>query len=48
MEKNRVYKIIAFVALFIAVIGTSIGFASYSTSIQIRGSANVKAQSLKW
>lgn len=45
MEKNRSTKIIAFIALFVAVIGLSVGYAGYSTILQIKGSANVKAQS---
>lgn len=45
MEKDRKGRIIAIVALVIAVAGLSIGFAAFSTSLQIGTSANVKASS---
>lgn len=35
MEKNRSEKIIAIIALFIAVVGLSIGFAAYSRTLNI-------------
>ena len=44
MEKDRSAKIIAMVALFIAVVGLSIGFASYTKDLTIRTSAHVQAQ----
>ncbi len=45
MEKDKKGRIIAIVALVIAVAGLSIGFAAFSTSLQIGTSANVKANS---
>lgn len=45
MEKNRSFKILAFIALFVAVMGLSVGFASYSSLLEIKGNATVKAQS---
>lgn len=39
-------KVIAIAALFIGVIGLSVGFASLQTSLQINGSATVKSS--KW
>lgn len=47
MEKDRRAKLIAVIALVIAVIGLSIGFAAYSTTLTIGGSATVKASSWK-
>lgn len=41
MEKERSSKIIAIVALVVAVIALSIGFASYSNSVNISSSATV-------
>lgn len=45
MEKNRSLKIAIFVTLFIAVMGLSIGFAAFSETLEIKGSASVKTQS---
>ena len=40
-EKERGAKVIAIVALLIAVVGLTIGYAAYSTTLTIDGSANV-------
>lgn len=45
MEKERTFKLIAFIALFVAVVGSSIGFAAFSSTLEIKGSANFKTQS---
>lgn len=42
MEKNRSSKVVAIVALFIAVIGLSVGFAAFSNILKIKSSATVK------
>ena len=42
MEKNRSSKVVAIVALFIAVIGLSVGFAAFSNTLTIKSSATVK------
>ena len=47
MEMNN-GKIIAIVALVVAVIGLSLGFAAFSTSLQISTAANVSAGSGNW
>jgi len=41
MEKDRSSKVIAIIALFVAVIGLSIGFASFSRTLEIESSAEV-------
>lgn len=41
MEKERGAKIIAIVALLIAVVGLTVGYAAYSTTLTIDGTANV-------
>ncbi len=41
MEKERGAKVIAIVALLIAVVGLTIGYAAYSDTLKIDGSANV-------
>lgn len=41
MEKDRTTKIIAIVALCVAVVGLSIGFASFSNNLKITSSADV-------
>lgn len=41
MEKERGAKVIAIVALLIAVVGLTIGYAAYSTTLTINGTANV-------
>ena len=42
MEKNRKVQIIAIVALVVGAIGLSIGFAAFSSVLNIQSSANVK------
>ena len=42
MEKNRNAQVIAIVALVVAVLGLSVGFASFSNVLNIQASANVK------
>ena len=44
MEKDRGSRIIALIALFIAVIGVSLGFASFSNDLVIQPAATVNAQ----
>ncbi len=41
MEKDRSFKIIALVALVIAIVGLSFGYAAWSTTLTISGSAKV-------
>ena len=43
MEKDRNGKIIAIIALVVAVVGLSLGFAAYTTSLRIDTAANVSA-----
>ena len=45
MEKDKTSKIIAIIALLIAVVGLSVGFASFSTTLKISSSANVTPNS---
>ena len=45
MEKDRGTKIIAIVALCVAVIGLSVGFAAFSSNLTISSSANVSPES---
>ena len=45
MEKNRKVQIIAIVALIIGIVGLSIGFAAFSSVLNIQASANVKPDS---
>ncbi len=47
MERNN-GKIIAIVALVVAVIGLSLGFAAFSTSLQISTAANVSTGTGNW
>lgn len=42
MEKQRSSKIVAIVALCVAVVGLSLGFAAFSNTLTISSSANVK------
>ncbi len=42
MEKNRKIQVMAIVALVIAIIGLSVGFAAFSSVLNIQSSANVK------
>lgn len=45
MEKDRSSKVIAVIALLVAVIGLSVGFASFSSTLTISSSANVTPNS---
>lgn len=45
MEKNRKVQVIAVVALVVAIAGLSIGFAAFSSVLNIQTSANVKPDS---
>lgn len=45
MEKKRKTKIISIIALVIAIVGMSLGFAAFSTTLDITSSANVKPNS---
>ena len=45
MEKNRNAQVIAIVALVVAVLGLSVGFASFSNVLNIQANANVKPDS---
>ena len=45
MEKNRTAQIIAIIALVVGIAGLSIGFASFSSVLNIQSSANVKPDS---
>ena len=45
MEKNRSAQVIAIVALVVGVVGLSIGFAAFSSVLNIQTSANVKPDS---
>ena len=45
MEKNRKVQVIAVFALVIAIVGLSIGFAAFSSVLNIQTSANVKPDS---
>lgn len=45
MEKNRSSKVLAIVALLVAVVGLSLGFAAFSNTLTISSSANVKPDS---
>ena len=47
MEKERGAKIIAIVALLIAVVGLTVGYAAYSSTLTIKGTANVDPASWK-
>lgn len=42
MEKNRSSKIVALIALVIAVVGITLGFAAFSNTLTISSSASVK------
>ena len=48
MDRNREAKIISIVALFIAVVGVSVGFAAFSNTLTINSSAEVKPDSSKF
>lgn len=47
MEKERGAKVIAIVALLIAVVGLTVGYAAYSSTLTINGTANVDPASWK-
>ena len=42
MEKNRSGQFIALLALIVAIVGVSVGFAAFSSALRIQSSANVK------
>ena len=42
MEKNRSGQFIALLALIVAIVGVSVGFAAFSSALSIQSSANVK------
>lgn len=48
MERQKSGKVIAIVALLFAVAGLSLGFAAYSTTLNITSSADVKLDSNAW
>ena len=41
MEKNRSGQFIALLALIVAIVGVSVGFAAFSSALSIQSSANV-------
>lgn len=45
MDKNREVKIIAVVALLVAVVGLSVAYAALSTTLEISGSATINSAS---
>ncbi len=48
MEKNGNGKVIAIIALIVAVVGLSLGFAAYSTYLRVEGAATVQTDSGNW
>lgn len=48
MERNGSGKVIAVIALVVAVVGLSLGFAAYSTYLRIEGSATVQTSTDNW
>ena len=48
MEKNNGGKIIAVIALVVAIAGLSLGFAAFSTSLRIDTAANVNTGNANW
>jgi len=48
MERNGNGKIIAVIALVIAVVGLSLGFAAYSTYLKVEGAATVQTNTTNW
>lgn len=46
--KNRSFKIVAIAALLVAVIGLSIGYASYTENLKISGTVAARASSNAW
>ena len=47
MEKDRKTKVLAVIAIIIAVVSLTIGFAAFSTSLSINGTGDVRASSWK-
>ena len=48
MERNGRGKVIAIVALVVAVIGLSLGFVAYSTYLRVEGQATVQTDTSNW
>ena len=48
MERNGSGKVIAVIALVVAVVGLSLGFAAYSTYLRVEGSATVQTDTNNW
>ena len=48
MEKDRSTKVIAIVALLVGVVGLTLGFAAFSTSLQINTQADVEVSTGNW
>ena len=48
MEKNNNGKVIAVIALVVAVVGLSLGFAAYSTYLRVEGAATVETGTGNW
>lgn len=49
MENDRGFKVIAIIALLIAVVGLSIAYAGYTATLTVTGTATVKASwDVKW
>lgn len=48
MERNGSGKIIAVIALVVAVVGLSLGFAAYSTYLRVEGAATVQTDTTNW
>ncbi len=44
MEKDRTYRVVALVALIVAVVGVSLGFAAFSRSLSIEPSGEVNPE----
>ena len=45
MQKERGFRIIAVIALMVAVVGLTIGYAAYSSTLKITGAAKVDPSS---
>ena len=48
MERNGSGKVIAVIALVVAVVGLSLGFAAYSTYLRVEGAATVQTDTSNW
>ena len=48
MEKTNSSKIVAIVALVVAVLGLSVGFAAYTSTLNISANANVQVDGSDW